>query len=242
MPIWLLNIYIIDSTFPGKFSYLLFSLMHCCPWIPTFLSVATDCITSLDPENYSIEHSSSLCAWYWSNNCYNLSLLAQILTVVCMSVSRSDDACDDPSLHVQSGGGRQDHCSPLQRCHCPGLFQRRVHPAVCSRAHQDCLPTPTRVSHIPCPCILYIPCGNFGKVWNSHLKHMQYLQWSCDHNIVQWAPELILWKVGRDCRLQLTGFAHSKVMNVIVGQLARSRAFECECSSGRGDQLWGVVL
>ena len=76
-----------------------------------------------------------------------ISLLAQILTVVCMSVSRSDDACDDPSLHVQSGGGRQDHCSPLQRCHCPGLFQRRVHPAVRSRAHQDCLPTPTRVSH-----------------------------------------------------------------------------------------------
>ena len=32
MRVWLLNIlYIIYSTFPGKFSYLLFSFMHCCP-------------------------------------------------------------------------------------------------------------------------------------------------------------------------------------------------------------------
>lgn len=66
------------------------------------------------------------------------------LCVVNTRVShRPDDACVHPGLHVQPGGGREDHhdTEPLHPRQQPG-----VHSGVRGQPAQDCLPSPARVS------------------------------------------------------------------------------------------------
>ncbi len=63
---------------------------------------------------------------------------------MCCCVSRRPhDACVHPGLHVQPGGGGEDHYSakPCQPHQQPG-----VHPGIRGQPAQDRIPSPTRVS------------------------------------------------------------------------------------------------